>query len=197
MSRRMNCGSGLCCFAPPSARSAGFADDPLELFFGLLELFFAELLALGLNQALEALYQSRHRRFRLPSRCRHSRTLLGRCARIADTQFNLRGKLNWDYVTEVSCSATCGNGRTVGCRLFLARQSSCWACIFIQRSGEVPKAAASRRAMLAEIPDLPLSTRDRVTRVTRKCSAAADTAMLPRYSRSTEPGAGGLCMCIV
>ena len=31
--------------------------------------------------------------------------------------------------------------------------------MFIQNSGEVPKAAASRNAMLAEIPALPFSTR--------------------------------------
>ena len=61
-------------------------------------------------------------------------------------------------------------------------------------SGEVPKAAARRRAMAAEIPALPFSTRDRVTRVTRRCAAARDTAVFPRYSRSTRPGWGGLCM---
>jgi hypothetical protein len=66
--------------------------------------------------------------------------------------------------------------------------------MFIQSSGVVPKAAASRCAMLAEIPDLLFNTRERVTRVTRRWAAAADTAMSPRYSRSTRPGCGGLCM---
>ena len=62
MSRRMNYGSGLCCFAPPSARSAGFTDDTLEICFSLLECFFTELLALGFHQGLETLNKSRHRR---------------------------------------------------------------------------------------------------------------------------------------
>lgn len=51
--------------------------------------------------------------------------------------------------------------------------------------------------MLAEIPALPLSMHDRVTRVTRRCAAAADTTMSPRYSRSTSPGCGALCMRII
>jgi len=50
--------------------------------------------------------------------------------------------------------------------------------------------------MLAEMPALPFSTRDRVTRVTRRCSAAADTGIFPKYSRSTRPGCGGLCILI-
>lgn len=68
--------------------------------------------------------------------------------------------------------------------------------MFIHKSGEVPSAAASRRAMFAEIPALPFNTRDSVTRVVRRCSAAVDTGMSPRYSRRTEPGWGGLCMRI-
>ena len=43
---------------------------------------------------------------------------------------------------------------------------------------------------------MPLSTRDSVTRVTRRCAAAVDTAMFPMYSRSASPGCGGLCMPI-
>ncbi len=68
--------------------------------------------------------------------------------------------------------------------------------MFIQSSGVVPKAADRRSAMLAEIPDLLFNTRERVTRVTRRWAAAADTAMSPRYSRSTRPGCGGLCMAL-
>ena len=67
----------LCGFAPPCARSAGFINDPLEVFFGLLEFFFAELLALGSDQILEALGKSRHRGFWLLGRCRHGRTFPG------------------------------------------------------------------------------------------------------------------------
>ncbi len=65
--------------------------------------------------------------------------------------------------------------------------------MFIQNSAEVPSAAANRIAMFAEIPALPFNTRDRVTRVILRC-AAVDTGMSPRYSRSTNPGCGGLRM---
>ncbi len=68
--------------------------------------------------------------------------------------------------------------------------------MFIHNSGVVPKAAASRIAIAAEIPALPFNTRDSVTRVTRRCAAAMDTARSPRYSRRTSPGCGGLCMRI-
>jgi hypothetical protein len=66
--------------------------------------------------------------------------------------------------------------------------------MFIHNSGVVPKAAASRIAMDAEIPALPLSTRESVTRVIRKCAAALVTGTSPRYSRRTKPGCGGLCI---
>ena len=68
--------------------------------------------------------------------------------------------------------------------------------MFIQNSGEVRNAAASRNAMLAEIPALPFNRRDRVTRVTRRCLAASETATPPRYSRKMRPGWGGLCILI-
>src|SRR4030081_823903 len=93
--------------------------------------------------------------------------------------------------------AVWGKRCTTGCRPRLACQRSYLDCIFIQSSAEVPKAADSRRAILAEIPALPLSTRDKVTREIRRCAAAADTGMSPRYSRRTRPGCGGLCMCIL
>jgi hypothetical protein len=77
-----------------------------------------------------------------------------------------------------------------------ACQRSYWDCIFIQNSGEVRNAAANRNAMLAEIPALPFNRRDRVTRVTRRCLAASETATPPRYSRKMRPGWGGLCILI-
>src|ERR1700733_3697373 len=92
ISQRKNCKSGLCCFAPPCARSAGFTDNALEILFGLLEFFFTEFLALGLNQILEALRKSCHRRFWLLSRCRHVRTFLRAGALAAHTQCSLLGK---------------------------------------------------------------------------------------------------------
>src|SRR5579863_1926946 len=91
-------------------------------------------------------------------------------------------------------AATCANLRTAGCRACLARHKSYCACMFIHNSADVPRAAAKRMAIAAEIPDLPFSTRDKVTRVTRRCAAAADTAISPRYSRRTAPGWGGLCI---
>ena len=66
--------------------------------------------------------------------------------------------------------------------------------MFVQSSVEVPRTAASRGAMLAEMPALQLNTRDKVTRVVHKREAAADKGMYPRYSRRTNPGCGGLCM---
>ena len=87
--------------------------------------------------------------------------------------------------------ATCANLRAASCRTWRARQRSYCNRMFIHSSGEVPRADTRRRAMAAEIPDLPFSTRERVTRVTRRCAAARDTAVSPRYSRSTRPGCGG------
>jgi hypothetical protein len=60
------------------------------------------------------------------------------------------------------------NLRTAGCRPYRARHRSYCDCIFIHSSGVVPKAAARRMAMAAEIPALPLSTRETVTRVIRR-----------------------------
>src|ERR1700686_1663416 len=89
-------------------------------------------------------------------------------------------------------SATFANLRTAGCFAFRAFHKSYCDCMFIHNSGVVPKAAARRIAMDAEIPALPLSTRESVTRVIRKCAAALVTGTSPRYSRRTKPGCGGL-----
>ncbi len=78
-----------------------------------------------------------------------------------------------------------------------ACQSSYCDCIPVQSSGPVPMASDSRNAISAEIPALPFRIRDRLARVTRKCFAAVVTDKSPRYSRSTSPGCGGLCMRIV
>jgi len=78
----------------------------------------------------------------------------------------------------------------------ISRQRSYCACMLTQNSADVPKAAARRRAMPAEIPAFPLRTRDRVTRVTPRCWATADTGLPAKYSRSTNPGCGGLCILI-
>src|ERR1700731_508229 len=91
-------------------------------------------------------------------------------------------------------SATFANLPTDGCLAFRALHRSYCDCMLIHNSGVVPKAAARRIAMDAEIPALPLSTRERVTRVIRKCAAALVTGTLPRYSRRTRPGCGGLCI---
>jgi|SRR5580704_1496087 hypothetical protein len=91
-------------------------------------------------------------------------------------------------------SATLANLRTAGCLAFRALHKSYCVCMFIHNSGVVPKAAARRIAMDAEIPALPFSTRERVTRVIRKCAAALVTGTSPRYSRRTRPGCGGLCI---
>ena len=94
-------------------------------------------------------------------------------------------------------SATFANLRTDGCLAFRALHKSYCDCMLIHNSGVVPKAAARRIAMDAEIPALPLSTRERVTRVIRKCAAALVTGTFPRYSRRTDPGCGGLCIAFV
>src|SRR6202035_5804159 len=91
-SQRRNCKSGLCCFAPPCARSAGFANNPLEILFGLLEFLFAELFALGFDQILETFRKSCHRGFWFLGRCRHVRTSLGVCALAAHIQCSLLAK---------------------------------------------------------------------------------------------------------
>jgi len=56
-------------------------------------------------------------------------------------------------------SATFANLRTDGCFAFRALHKSYRDCMFIHNSGLVPKAAARRIAMAAEISALPLSTR--------------------------------------
>lgn len=78
-----------------------------------------------------------------------------------------------------------------------ACHKSYWACIPVHNSGVVPRASDSRSAISAEIPALPFNRRDSATRVTRRCLAAAVTDTGPRYSRSTLPGWGGLCMRMV
>src|ERR1019366_5095440 len=82
-------------------------------------------------------------------------------------------------------------------RLRDATQRSYCDCMPAQSSGDVPKASANRNARSAETPARPFSTRDRVTRETPRCSAAVETADLPRYSRSTSPGCGGLNILIM
>jgi hypothetical protein len=65
-------------------------------------------------------------------------------------------------------SATFANLRTAGCFPFRALHKSYCDCMFIHNSGVVPKAPARRIAMDAEIPALPLSTREWVTLVIRE-----------------------------
>ena len=62
----------------------------------------------------------------------------------------------------------------------------------IHNSADVPRASESRKAISAEIPALPFKMRDKAARVTPRWSAAEVTETSPRYSRSTEPGCGGL-----
>ncbi len=83
---------------------------------------------------------------------------------------------------------TCGNLRTTGWRLRLARQRSYWACMFIHNSGEVPRAAASRRAMFADIPALPFNTRDSDTRLIRRCAAAPGNGRAPKVLTEDQAG---------
>jgi hypothetical protein len=84
--------------------------------------------------------------------------------------------------------------RVTGWRVRRARHKSYCDCIFIHSSRVVPRAAARGMAMAAEIPALPLSTGESVTRVIRRWAAAVVTARSPKYSRRTRPGWGGLRM---
>ncbi len=71
--------------------------------------------------------------------------------------------------------------RTILWRRFLeACQRSYCDCIFIQSSGVVPRASERLRAISAEIPELPFRMRERVARVTPRCSAAAVTEIPER-----------------
>src|SRR5258708_28491538 len=88
---------------------------------------------------------------------------------------------------------TCVNLHTAGCRAGCTRQRSYWDCLFIHSSGVVPRAAASRIAMASEISAFTFRTRDKVTHVTRRCTAAADTDVSPRYFAENQSGVG-LCM---
>jgi len=74
------------------------------------------------------------------------------------------------------------------------RQRSYCDCIFIHNSGVVPKATASRIAIAAEIPALPFSTRDSVTRVTRKWAAAVHTPN-PQHIRGEPVRDAVHCAC--
>jgi len=51
--------------------------------------------------------------------------------------------------------------------------------------------------MSAEMPDDPLTTRTRVTRLTPNFTAASVTVISPKYSRRTSPGCGGLCIRVI
>jgi hypothetical protein len=94
------------------------------------------------------------------------------------------------------CPGPTKNGVTLLCWRCDARQRSYWACMPIHSSGLVPRASDSFSAMSAEIPALPFKMRDSATRVTPRCLAASVTDLVPRYSRRTLPGCGGLCMRI-
>ena len=100
--------------------------------------------------------------------------------------------------TEVSCwrPAPAENGVTFLLRRWEACHRSYCVCMPIQSSGLVPRASASFSAMSAEIPALPFKMRDRATRVTPRCLAVFVTDRVPKYSRRTLPGCGGLCMRI-
>ena len=67
-----------------------------------------------------------------------------------------------------AASVTFANRRTAGCFTCRAFHKSYWDCMFIHNSGVVPKADPRRIAIAAEIPALPLSTRESVTRVIRR-----------------------------
>src|ERR1019366_2022740 len=102
----------------------------------------------------------------------------------------------WDS-TEVSFRvAPTNNGVTFLRRCWDACHRSYWVCMPIHSSGVVPRASASFSAIFAEIPALPFKMRDRATRVTPRCLAVSVTDLVPKYSRRTLPGCGGLCMRI-
>jgi len=98
------------------------------------------------------------------------------------------------------------NLRTAGRRACRARHKSYCGCIFIHSSGVVPRAGASRMAMAAEIPALPLSPRESVTRVVRRWAAAVvhgqfaqifaqnltGVGWIMHAHRSSSPGSGAV-----
>ena len=82
-------------------------------------------------------------------------------------------------------------------RFFAACARSYCDCIPVHSSGLVPRTSERRNARSAEIPTLPFRMRESDARVTPRCRAAAVTVAAPRYSRSTNPGCGGVLICIL